>query len=83
MQVALQRAVNYWRDGSPVPLSFAVQMGDIIDGYAKENAEKALDGILEELGGLGKKTYHMCVALYALIHAGMHACVFIYVCVCV
>ncbi len=57
-QVALQRAVGKWRE-SPVPLSFAIQLGDIVDGFCKDNAEVALDSILAELDGLGKPVYHM------------------------
>jgi len=57
-KVALRRAVSMWREGA-LPLSFTIQLGDIIDGNCKENAEIALDGILDELNAFGKPVYHM------------------------
>ncbi|KAF5839236.1 Metallo-dependent phosphatase-like protein [Dunaliella salina] len=57
-KAALRRAVSMLREGS-IPLSFTIQLGDIVDGNCKENAEKALDGILGELNAFGKPVYHM------------------------
>eukprot|EP00192_Tetraselmis_astigmatica_P013236 CAMPEP_0117671066 /NCGR_PEP_ID=MMETSP0804-20121206/13120_1 /TAXON_ID=1074897 /ORGANISM="Tetraselmis astigmatica, Strain CCMP880" /LENGTH=338 /DNA_ID=CAMNT_0005479471 /DNA_START=250 /DNA_END=1266 /DNA_ORIENTATION=- len=50
------RAVAAWQaDG----VQFALHLGDIVDGFAKENAPFALESVLQEFSKLGRPVFHL------------------------